>query len=112
MSMSTIMGRDGRMVWDNFPVALKYWKIEWDKPDGGNESWHGKAIISQKDLRAMMEERAKSGPISISEPIFAEFYKGKEVYNGMFLISSFPDPIDSNPSVDFTGIGELKRKGH
>ena len=112
MSMSTIMGRDGRMVWDNFPVALKYWKIEWDKPDGGKEIWHGKAIISQTDLRAMMEEHAKSGLISISEPIFAEFHKGKEVYIGMFLISKFPDPIDSNPVVDFTGIGELKQRGN
>ena len=112
MSISTIIGRDGRLVWDNFPVALKYWKIEWDKPDGGKESWHGKAIISQTDLRAMMEERAKSGPISISQPIFAEFHKGEEVYNGMLLISQFPDPIDSNPVVDFTGIGELKQRGN
>jgi hypothetical protein len=28
------------------------------------------------------------------------------------LISLFPDPIDSNPIVDFTGIGELKEKDH
>lgn len=112
MSLSTIIGRDGRLVWDNHPVALKYWKIEWDKPDGEKESWHGKAIISQTDLRAMMEERAKSGPISIDEPILAEFHKGKVVYNGRLLISSFPDPIDSNPVVDFTGIGELKEKDH
>jgi len=51
------MGRDGRLVWDNFSIALKYWRIEWDKPDDGKESWHGKAIISQTDLRAMMEAR-------------------------------------------------------
>ena len=107
-SMSKIIGRDGRLVWDNFPVALKYWMIEWNKPDGGNESWHGKAIISQTDLRAMMEERAKSGPISINEPIFAEFHKGKEVYSGRLLISAFPDAIDSNPVIDFKGTGELK----
>ena len=112
MSLSTIIGRDGRLVWDNFPVALKYWKIEWDKPDDGKESWHGKAILSQTDLRAMIEERAKSGPISINEPLFAEFHKGKEVYCGRLLISSFPDPIDSNPVVDFTGTGELKEKEH
>lgn len=112
MSMSTIIGRDGRLVWDNFPVSLKYWRIEWDKPEGGKESWRGKAIISQTDLRAMMEERAKSRPIPINEPISAEFHKGKEVYSGRFLISSFPDPIDSNPVVDFTGIGELELTEH
>jgi len=105
--MSTIIGRDGRMVWNNFPVSLKYWKIEWDKADGGIESWHGKAILSQTDLRAMMEEHAKYKPIPINEPIFAEFHKGKEVYSGQFLISSFPDPIDSNPVVDFAGTGKL-----
>ena len=27
-SKSKIIGRDGRLVWDNFPVALKYWMIE------------------------------------------------------------------------------------
>jgi hypothetical protein len=110
MSMSKIIGRDGRMVWDNFPVSLKYWMIERDQPEGGKESWHGKAILSQTDLRAMMEEHAKSKPIPINEPILAEFYKGKEVYSGQFLISSFPDPIDSNPVVDFTGIGKLMQK--
>jgi hypothetical protein len=112
MSMSTIIGRDGRLVWDNFPVSLKFWKIEWNKPDGGKETWHGKAILSQTDLRAMMEEHAKSGPIPINEPIDAEFHKGKEVYSGRFMISSFPDAIDSNPVVDFTGIGKLEPKEH
>jgi len=112
MSMSKIIGRDGRLVWDNYPLSLKYWMIDWDKPDGGEESWHGKAIISQTDLRAMMEERSKSMPIPIDEPIFAEFHKGKEVYSGRFVISSFPDPIDSNPIVDFTGIGKLNPKEH
>jgi len=112
MSMSNIIGRDGRLVWDNFPVSLKYWMIEWDKPDGGKESWHGKAIISQTDLRAMMEVQAKSRPIPINEPIFAEFHKGKEVYSGEILTSSFPDPIDSNPVIDFTGTGKLKQKEH
>jgi len=106
--MSMIMGRDGRLVWDNFPMALKYWKIEWDRPDAGKESWRGKAIISQTDLRAMMEECAISGQIPTKEPIFAEFHKGKKVYSGRFFVSSFPDPIDSNPVVDFTGTGELK----
>ena len=106
--MSMIMGRDGRLIWDNFPMTLKYWRIEWDKPDDGNESWRGKAIISQTDLRAMMEERAKSSLIPMNQPIFAEFHKGKKVYSGRFLISSFPDPIDSNPVVTFTGAGELK----
>jgi len=72
-SMSKIIGRDGRLVWDNFPVALKYWMIEWDKPDGGKESWHGKAILSQRDLCAMMQVRTKVGPIPINEPILAEF---------------------------------------
>ncbi len=110
MSMSQIIGRDGRLVWDNFPVSLKYWTIEWDKPDGGKESWHGKAIISQTDLRAMMEVHTKSRTIQINEPIFAEFHKGKEVYSGEILISSFPDPIDSNPVIDFTGTGKLKQK--
>ena len=108
MSRSKMIGRDGRLVWDNFTVALKYWMIEWDRPDGGKESWHGRAILSQTDLRAMMEERAKSRPIPINEPISAEFHKGKKVYSGQFIISSYPDPIDSNPLVDFTGIGELK----
>jgi hypothetical protein len=102
------MGRDGRLVWDNFPVSLKYWMIDWDKSDGGKESWHGKAIVSQTDLRAMMEERAKSSPISINEPIFAEFHKGKKVYTGRFLISLFSDPVDSNPVINFTGAGVLK----
>ena len=60
----------------------------------------------------LLEEHAKSRPIPITEPILAEFYKGKEVYSGQFLISSFPDPIDSNPVVDFTGTGELKEKEH
>ncbi|MCX6678095.1 MAG: hypothetical protein NTU95_09145 [Methanothrix sp.] len=55
----------------------------------------------------MMKEREKSGPIPINEPILAEFHKGKKVYSGQFLISSFPDPIDSNPVVVFTGTGEL-----
>jgi len=108
--MSKIIGREGRLLWDNFPVTLKYWIIEWSKPDGGLESWHGKAILSQTDLRAMMEERTKSRPISINEPTSADFYKGKEVYSGQFLISSSPDPIDSNPVVDFTGIGKLMQK--
>jgi hypothetical protein len=103
--MSTIIGREGRLIWDNFPVASKYWIIERDKEDKGSESWHGKAIVSQTDLRAMMEERAKS---SIDAPIFAEFHKGKKVYSGLLLVSSFPDPIDSNPVVNFTGTGELK----
>lgn len=106
--MSTIIGRDGRLIWDNFPMALKYWKIEWDKPDDGKESWHGKAIISQTDLRVMMEERSKSGPIPMNKSIFAEFHKGKKVYSGQIIISSFPDPIDSNPVVDFVGTGELR----
>ena len=110
--MSTIIGRDGRLVWDNFPVALKYWTIEWDKPDKGIEFWHGRAIISQTDLRAMMEEHTKSGPIPINEPLLAEFRKGKEVYGGRLLISSLPDPVDSNPVIDFTGTGELKLKGN
>jgi hypothetical protein len=112
MSKSKIIGRDGRLVWDNFPVALKYWMIEWDKPDEGFESWHGKAILSQTDLRAMMEEHAKFGPIPITEPILAEFRKGKEVYSGRFLIASFPDAIDSNPVINFTGTGELKPHEH
>lgn len=106
--MSTIMGRDGRLVWDKFPIALKFWKIELEKPEVGKESWSGKAILSQTDLRAMMEERSKSGPIPVNEPILAEFHKGKKVYNGKFILSSSPDPIDSNPVVDFTGTGELK----
>lgn len=106
--MSTIMGRDGRLVWDKFPIALKFWKIELEKQEVGKDSWSGKAIISQTDLRAMMEERSKSGPIPVNEPILAEFNKGKKVYSGKFIISLFPDPIDSNPVVDFTGIGELK----
>lgn len=108
MSMSTIIGRDGRLVWDNFPVALKYWKIEWDKPDGGEEKWRGRAVVSQTDLRAMMEMHAKSGQIPVNEPIVAEFHRGKKVYSGRLLISIFPDPIDSNPIIDFTGTGELK----
>ena len=54
-----------------------------------------------------MEVQAKSRPIPINEPILAEFHKGKKVYSGQFIISSFPDPIDSNPVVDFTGTGEL-----
>jgi hypothetical protein len=112
MSKSKIIGRDGRLVWNNYPVALKYWMIEWDKPDEGFESWHGKAILSQTDLRAMMEEHAKFGPISITEPILAEFRKGKEVYSGRFLIASFPDAIDSNPVINFTGTGELKLHEH
>jgi len=82
--------------------------MEWDRPDDGKESWHGKAIISQTDLRAMMEVHAKSRPIPINEPIFAEFHKGKEVYSGRLLISAFPDAIDSNPVIDFKGTGELK----
>ena len=112
MSMSTIIGRDGRLVWDNYPVALKYWKIEWDKSDGGEESWRGKAIVSPTDLRAMMEVHAKSGPIPVNDPIFAEFHKGKEVYSGQFLIASFPDSVDSNPVIDFTGTGKLMPKEH
>ncbi len=44
----------------------------------------------------------------MNEPIFAEFHKGKKVYSGQVIISSFPDPIDSNPVVDFIGTGELK----
>lgn len=112
MSISKIIGRDGRLMWDNYPLSLKYWMIEWDKTDGREENWHGKAIISQTDLRAMMEERSKSSHIPINEPIFAEFHKGKEIYSGQFLIASFPDPIDSNPVVDFTGTGKLKPKEH
>lgn len=110
MTMSTIIGRDGRLVWDNYSISLKFWKIEWNKTDDGKESWHGRAILSQTDLRAMMEERAKSGPISISEPVNAQFRKGKEVYSGLFMISAFPDPVDSNPVVDFTGVGDLAVK--
>ncbi|NTV27254.1 MAG: hypothetical protein HGA93_01030 [Methanothrix sp.] len=56
----------------------------------------------------MMEEHAKPSPIPINEPIFVEFNKSKKVYRGMFLISTFPDPIDSNPVIDFIGTGELK----
>jgi len=110
MSISKIIGRDCRLVWDNFPVALKYWTIEWDKSEQGLESWHGKAILSHTDLCAMMEERAKSGPIPVNEPIIAEFRKGKEVYSGRFLLASFPDAIDSNPVINFTGTGELKSR--
>jgi len=110
MLVLKIIGRDGRLVWDNSPLSLKYWMIEWDKPDGGKESWHGKAILSQRDLCAMMQVRTKVGPIPINEPILAEFHKGKKVYRGQFIISSFPDPIDSNPVVDFSGTGELVLK--
>ena len=78
MSTSKIIGREGRLLWDSFPVSLKYWMIEWVKPDTGEESWHGKAILSQKDLRAMMEERTKSNLIPINETIFGEFHKGKK----------------------------------
>jgi len=35
MSMSKIISHDGCLVWDNFPVSLKYWMIEWDKTDDG-----------------------------------------------------------------------------
>jgi hypothetical protein len=86
---SMIMGRDGRLIWDNFPMALKYWRIEWDKPDGGKESWHGKAIISQTDLRAMMEERAKSSPIPMNEPISQSFIKVKRSIVGGSLFPHF-----------------------
>jgi len=55
MALSKIIGRNGRLQWDNYTVSRKYWMIEWDKPDGEKESWHGKAIASQTDLRAMME---------------------------------------------------------
>lgn len=110
MSVSKIIGREGRLVWDNFPVSLKYWMIERDKSEGGIESWQGKAIVSQTDLRAMIEVQSKSGPIPINHPILAEFRKGREVYSGRLLISAFPDPVDSNPVVDFTGTGELKEK--
>jgi hypothetical protein len=112
MSVSKIIGRDGRLVWDNFPVSLKYWMIERDKSEGGIESWQGKAIVSQTDLRAMIEVQPKSGPVPINQPILAEFRKGREVYSGKLLISAFPDPVDSNPVVDFTGAGELKEKEH
>lgn len=104
--MSTIMGRDGRLVWDKFPIALKFWKIKLEKQEDGKENWSGKAILSQTDLRAMMEERP--GSIPVNEPILAEFHKGKKVYSGHIIISSFPDPIDSNPVVDFIGTDELK----
>ncbi len=110
MSTSTIIGRDGRLIWDNFPISLKYWMIEWTKPDDEKESWHGKAIISQTDLRAMMQVQAESMPIPIDESILAEFHKGKKVYSGQFIISSSPDPIDSNPVINFTGIGKLELK--
>lgn len=110
MSISKIIGREGRLVWDDLPVSLKYWMIEQERPDGGEESWHGRAIISQTDLRAMMEVQAKSRPIPINEPIFAEFRKGKEVYRGEILTSSSPDPVDSNPLIDFRGVGRLEQK--
>ncbi|HPS91098.1 MAG TPA: hypothetical protein PKV33_02985 [Methanothrix sp.] len=97
-------------MWDDFPLSLKYWIIELTIPDDGKERWHGKAIISQTDLRAMMQVKAKSKPIQIKEPIKAEFHKGKKVYSGQLIISSFPDPIDSNPVVDFSGTGELALK--
>ncbi|MDD2836466.1 MAG: hypothetical protein PHY05_10005 [Methanothrix sp.] len=84
--------------------------IEWTKPDDGKECWHGKAIISQTDLRAMMQVQAKSRPIPIDEPILAEFRKGKKVYSGPIIISSSPDPIDSNPVINFTGTGKLELK--
>jgi hypothetical protein len=82
---------------------------ELDKPNGGIESWQGKAIDSQTDLRAMIEVQPKSGPVPINQPILAEFRKGKEVYSGRLLISAFPDPVDSNPMVHFTGTSELKK---
>jgi hypothetical protein len=40
--------------------------------------------------------------------VFAEFHKGKKVYSGLFIISSFPDPVDSNPVVTFMGTDKLK----
>jgi len=112
MSVQKIIGREGRLLWDNFPVSLKYWMIEWNRPEGRIESWHGKAIVSETALRALIEVQVKSGPIPIDEPIQAEFYKGKKVYSGQLLISAFPDPIDSNPLVDFTGTGKLKEDEH
>ena len=108
MSISKIIGREGRIVWDNFPVSLKYWMIEWDKPDGGKESWHGKAIISQIRPSCHDGRACKNHSHPINEPIFVELNKGKKVYRGMFLISAFPDPIDSNPVIDFIGTGELR----
>ena len=87
--MSMIIGRDGRLVWDNFLIALRYWRIEWDKPVGRKESWRGKAIISQTDLHAMMKERAKSGPIPTNEPILQNSIKVKSLQWAVpyFLIS-------------------------
>jgi hypothetical protein len=85
--------------------------IERDKLDDGEEGWHGKAISSQADLHAMMEERAKYRPIPINRPLFAEFHKGKEVYSGRFVIYIIPDLIDPNPVIDFTGVGKLDQKG-
>ena len=92
-SISKRIGCDGRLVWDNFPLSLKYRTIERDKLDDGEEGWHGKAIISHTNLHAMMEERAKYRPIPINGPLFAEFHKGKEVYSGRFVIYIFPDLI-------------------
>jgi hypothetical protein len=85
--------------------------IERDKLDDGEEGWHGKAISSQADLHAMIEERAKYRPIPINGPLFAEFYKGKEVYSGRFVIYVFPDRIDPNHVIDSTGVGKPDQKG-
>ena len=74
--MSTIVGRDSRLVRD-IPNSIKILEYRARQTRWWKRGWRDKAILSQTDLCVIVEERAKSGPIPLTEPIYAEFYNGK-----------------------------------
>ncbi len=112
--MVWISGNSGRLVWCNFPMVIKRWGIQWNKPTYGLESWRGNMTIAQNGLLAMMNEKAKSGPVPMNEfmnrPIPAEFHSESKVYSGEFLIPQFPDVSSSSPMIYFLGTGPLNER--
>lgn len=109
--MVWISGNNGRLVWCDCSMAMKRWGIQWNKPVNGLESWRGNVIVTQADLLALMNEKAKFHPVPLNEfmdkPIPAEFYKENRVYSGEFLMTRFPDAGSSHPVINFLGTGPL-----
>ncbi len=82
-----------------------------DKPDSPKERSGAVRQLSQTDLCAMMEERPKSVPISVNEPISQSSIR-LETSNGNFLSTHLHTLSTFDPVFDFAGTGKLKPKEH
>lgn len=109
--MAWLSGDGGHLDCGNFPMAIKRWEIQWNKPALGLESWYGKLTVTKTDYSAMMSEKAKSGPFDViklmDKPRHAEFHSERKVYFGEVLISQFPNLLSFPLVISFKGTGPL-----